>query len=206
MSNVAVGSALQLCTSGGLQHTIPAFLALVKLGWQNNVCCLTQCSENSTFVWIWNVWGWLSSLWCWPPPSAAVPFHEALHWLADSASGAQTTPEGKACSPMWLVLCHGYLFKFLKSLYHVHPPIQAGSLMMQVIAICRVWAMYYRTPSPLSWSPLFSVVNVFCPTCTCLCKPCAVWIPFSHMGFNGPCLFSTLFIRPWRDANKYYYY
>ena len=65
MVQCRVWSELQLCTSGRMKKTYPAFIASVKLGWHNNVRCLSQFSVDSTLILIWAFWGMSAFLW-WP--------------------------------------------------------------------------------------------------------------------------------------------
>ena len=80
MVQCGVWSELQLCTSGRLKHTYPAFLASVKLGWQNNVCCLTQFSVDSTLFLIWAFWALRVFLWWLLSTDAAVLFCKAQNY------------------------------------------------------------------------------------------------------------------------------
>ena len=97
MVQCRVWSELQLCTSGRMKKTYPAFIASVKLGWHNNVRCLTQFSVDSPLILISAFWGLSAFLWWLISADAAVLFCKAQNHVCVLCSCPPMT-----CWPVYL--------------------------------------------------------------------------------------------------------
>ena len=151
---------------GRLQHTILAFIALVKLGWHNNVRCLTQCGEDSTFVWIWSILGWLSFFWVLAPPihcsatSGSSTIVSGLCFRCPGFYWREGLQPGVTGAESWVLSPTKSWNHFLSHPLFTHPPSTSGSKFMQVISMC----------SKVSYMCLCSVtyaskVAIFCTFC-----------------------------------------